>query len=90
MKAHEFIEGATYDPHHLKVLFVAFDEAWASISHNFKDDPQVVEGARHRLAKIMLSIPPEEMGTVGQIKASSIQLMALVYANGTQSSITTK
>lgn len=79
MRAKKLIEGATYEPDQLKVLCVAFDEAWASISSNFEDDPQTVEDARYRLARIMLIIPTNEMGTVEQIKASSIQLMALGY-----------
>jgi hypothetical protein len=78
MRAKKLIEGATYEPHELKVLGEAFDEAWASISSDFEGDPQAVEDARYRLAKIMLVIPTNEMCTVEQIKASSIQLMALI------------
>ena len=38
MKARKVLEGASYDPDTLKILYQAFDEAWAAISHMYSSD----------------------------------------------------
>jgi hypothetical protein len=81
MKARQLISGASYGPDTLKVLYQAFDEAWASIAANFGNDPQAIEAARLKLANIILRFPPNDVRDAEQIKNSSLQIMALTYKN---------
>ncbi len=59
MKAKHLIESASYGPEALKIVWRAFDEAWASIAGNFGNDPAAIEAARLKLAKIILSFPAQ-------------------------------
>ena len=77
MKARQLIEGASYGPEALTIVWQAFDEAWASIAGNFGDDPSVIEAARLKLANIILSFPHNEIRDAEQIKNSSLQIMAI-------------
>jgi hypothetical protein len=56
MKARQLIDGAAFGPDALKALGRTFDEAWVSISASVGTDPLVVDGARQKLANILLSI----------------------------------
>jgi hypothetical protein len=56
VKARRLIGNAAYGPDVLKVLFEAFDGAWATIAPTCGNDPQVVEATRTRLASIILAL----------------------------------
>ena len=77
MRARQLIfEAAGTDT--LKVFLKAFDDAWDSIAGNFGDDPEVVEAARTKLAKVILNLPCNLSG-VEDIKVAALQAMALTY-----------
>ena len=77
MRAKQLIEGASYGPEALKIVGQAFEEAWASIAGNIRNDPAAIEAARLKLANIILSFPHNEIRNAEQIKQSSLQIMAL-------------
>ena len=60
MKARQLVDGASFGPEALKAMCQAFDEAWESIAGNFGNEPAVVEEARLRLAKAVLSVADED------------------------------
>jgi len=61
MKSKQPIEGASYGPEALKIVFHAFDEAWKNIAGNFGNDPTAIEAARFKLATIILSFPHDRI-----------------------------
>lgn len=79
--ARELIDGSSYSPETLKILYQAFDEAWATIAPKYADDPDLAEIARLKLANAILSFPADEIKDAEQIKNSSLQLIALGYAD---------
>jgi hypothetical protein len=50
MQARSIIGSASFGPGTPKVLYRAFDEAWASIAGNLGDEPSVIDRAKVRLA----------------------------------------
>ena len=57
-------------PDTLRVVFVAFDEAWAEIATNYGDDQ--IEGARTRLANMLLSVTTEGVRDPVTLKRLSV------------------
>ena len=57
MKARRLIETSTFEPETLQVLYKAFDDAWAEISHHFDGHS---EDARTRLAHAILLVARED------------------------------
>jgi hypothetical protein len=56
MKALQLIGGATFRPDVLKMVFGAFDDAWAEVGPSISSTPGAVESARLSLADIVLSL----------------------------------
>jgi hypothetical protein len=56
MKARQILSGASFAPDQLRVMFEAFDRAWAAIAVKIGDDPPAVEVARIKLANLILSL----------------------------------
>jgi hypothetical protein len=56
MKARRLIGGAEFPPEVLKVVFGAFDDAWAVVGPSISNRPEAVEAARLSLAEIVLSL----------------------------------
>ena len=79
MKARQIIENAAFGPDQLKVVFQAFDEAWARIAGNFGEDGTSAETARTRLANIVLAIAREGGNDAAAIKNAALQAFALDY-----------
>jgi hypothetical protein len=82
MKARQLIENAAYGPETLRVLFLAFDEAWASVAGNFGNHPSAAHTARTKLASIILDIAQEGESDPAKIKNAALQAMALDYREG--------
>ena len=82
MKARQLIQDTAYGPEKLKVLFQAFDDAWADIAGNFGNDPSSVEAARTKLANVILGLAKDAVADATQIKNSALRIMALDYKNG--------
>ena len=76
MKARRLIEGSTYGPETLLVLYKAFDDAWAKIAHHFDERP---EDARVRLAHALLVVAREDSRDPERLKTDALQVMALGY-----------
>jgi hypothetical protein len=84
MKARELIRNASYGPDHLKVLFIAFDQAWEIIAGDVGANPQAVEAARLRLASIILSLG-DEAKDPDWLRNAAVQIMrATIPARGGQ------
>ena len=79
MKARSIIGNASFGPDTLKVLYQAFDDAWAGVAGNFGDDPSVIERARVRLASALLSVASEESRDAEVLKRAALVVMAGVY-----------
>ena len=79
MKARQIIENAAFGPDQLRVVFQAFDEAWASIAANFGDDATLADTARTRLANIVLAIARDGGSDAAAIRNAALQVFALDY-----------
>lgn len=56
MKARQLIGGAAFPPETLKVIFEAFDDAWAEVRPSISTRASTIESARLSLATIVLSV----------------------------------
>jgi hypothetical protein len=56
MKALHAIRQSSYGPERLKLIYQAFDDAWAAIKPLVDDNPLAQEAARLALANTILSI----------------------------------
>src|SRR5688572_2843511 len=72
MDARQLIGAAAFPPDVLKVLFDAFDDAWAEVAPDVSGDPTVVDAARLSLAGIVLSV-----ATAGPIDRDAIKAAAV-------------
>ena len=79
--ARELIDDCSYGPEALRILYQAFDAAWETIAPKYADNPNGAEIARLKLANTILSFPADEIKDAEQIKNSSLQIMALGYAD---------
>ena len=76
MKARALISGTSYGPEALKLIWQAFDAAWAEISGNFGDE-QSAEAARERLAHAILAVADADSRDAEALKETALQIMAL-------------
>ena len=72
MKARIMIDNAPLDPDAIKLAREAFDGAWLAVANRYA--PTDVEGARERLAKIVLSLVPDSKDPA-EIQAIAVQEM---------------
>ena len=72
MTARVLIESACLGPDDLKIAFQAFDGAWMQIATRYT--PDTVEGARMRLATLILSLIPDTKD-VSEMQAIAVQEM---------------
>jgi hypothetical protein len=56
MDARQLIGGAGFPPDVQKVLFEAFDDAWAELASDVSGDPTVVDAAQVSLAGIVVDV----------------------------------
>jgi hypothetical protein len=77
MKARQLIQDCAYGPETLKVLFKAFDDAWAEIEANFDAGSGGSDAARIKLATIVLSLAKHDSRDADQIKQSAVRIMGL-------------
>jgi hypothetical protein len=75
VKARKLIEGASYPPEILAVVFKAFDQAWAEIDADFVGNAPR-ENGRLTLASIILLLARDHVGDVHELKSSALKLMA--------------
>jgi hypothetical protein len=73
MKARQVIGGAAFTPDTLKVIYEAFDAAWAEVGPDVSRRAQAIEAARQSLAAITLSIAAAGPVDRDAIKAAAVQ-----------------
>ncbi|MFZ1103719.1 MAG: hypothetical protein WAN86_12905 [Hyphomicrobiaceae bacterium] len=73
MPARKLIESASFGPETLKILFQAFDEAWAVLAPRYGNDAPAIEAARTRLANILLSLAREDSRDVGLLRDAALR-----------------
>jgi hypothetical protein len=78
MRVAKILAGCTYGPEKLKVIFKAFDDAWAEIADQFADDTRRADAARERLAHAILIAAAEDEDPE-PIKSKALQIIALSY-----------
>ena len=76
MKARSLLEGSSYPPETLHVIFQAFDEAWSEICHQF---PGQQEDTRMRLAHAVLLVAREESDDPQRLKRDALEVLTLAY-----------
>jgi hypothetical protein len=77
MRAQRIIEGAAFGPEVLKVVWQAFDEAWASIADNFAPDEHEI--AREALAQSMMSATRDNTSDIAVLRKAGMRAMYLRY-----------
>jgi hypothetical protein len=77
MKARQLLSGASFAPDQLRVLFEAFDRAWAATAAEAGDDPQAIEAARLKLANVILTLARNgNVDDPEQLKNAALQLLS--------------
>jgi len=79
VKARRLLQGSSYNPETLNVVYQGFDQAWAEISGHFGTHPKSVEDARTRLAHACLIVARDDSDDPERIKIDALQVMALAY-----------
>jgi hypothetical protein len=78
MKAQALIGGTTYGPDALKVIWKAFDDAWAHSQHHFDGDVHQAEEVRLRLAHAILAVAADTSRDPEELK-NQLQVLAMSY-----------
>jgi hypothetical protein len=76
MRARQSIGSASYGPDELKILFKAFDEAWAAIAPTTSGRASAIEATRIRLANVILGLASGGERDVAVLKSTAIQIMS--------------
>jgi hypothetical protein len=76
-KARQLIGSASFGPEVLKVLFSAFDDAWAHLAPTHSANPLVIEATRLKLANVILSLAQPDSKDADQIKNAALRIMAI-------------
>lgn len=61
----------------MKVVYEAFDSAWAMIEPRYGGDPKAIAAARLKLAESILAVARDDSRDPEQIKVLALQLMQL-------------
>lgn len=76
MKARQMIEGASFDPHQLKTIGKAFDDAWERIAPSVGGRPDAIEAARLKLANVVLSLAKNGASDAEQLTEQALKIMS--------------
>jgi hypothetical protein len=63
MRVREVFESATYGPDQIKIMSEALETVWVRIAPSIGPDPQAVETARLRLARVILDLADQGLLT---------------------------
>jgi hypothetical protein len=77
MKARRLLESSMFEPETLRVIYKAFDAAWAEIADHFTGDEIATEYARLRLAHAVLIVASGDSEAADRLKDDALQVMAL-------------
>jgi hypothetical protein len=72
MKSRQLIGNAAFQPDVLKVIYQAFDDAWAEVAPNVSARASAMEAARLSLATIVLSL-----AKMGHVERDSLRTAAV-------------
>lgn len=75
MQARQIIGQTTYGPETLKVLFTAFDKAWAVIEPSITGRPEAIEAARLKLANLILTLADDDAKDPERLKCKALLIM---------------
>jgi hypothetical protein len=75
MKARKLLEESVHTPEALKVVFAAFDMAWAQLEKEQNVPASAREEERHRLASMMLSFVTEGVSDSVWLKDRTLQAL---------------
>jgi hypothetical protein len=79
MKARQLIGGATFPSDVLKVIFEAFDDAWAEVGPSISSRPEAVEAARLSLAEIVLSLATSDPIERDALKDTAVRAFCIKH-----------
>jgi hypothetical protein len=77
MEARRLIGNAAFGPETLKIVGLAFDEAWATVERRFSHSPQATEAARLSLASIVLRLVKEGDSDPATLRGAALQIFAV-------------
>jgi hypothetical protein len=75
VKAYSLLNGAALGPDSLKIVRLAFDQAWDHIRDNFATTPTVVEGVRLELATAILQIATDSCRDADVLAKRALEVM---------------
>jgi hypothetical protein len=75
MEARELIAKSAYGPDQLKILFMAFDEAWDMIAADVDDRPEAIQAARLKLANLLLTLALDRLDDAEWLRDSALNIM---------------
>ena len=73
MQVRRIFAGASFGPDALKVLFRAYDEAWAILVPRYGNDQSAIDAGRLRLADIMLALMREDTRDVAWLRDEALR-----------------
>lgn len=77
MKARQLLSGASFAPDQLRVIFQAFDAAWAATAAEVGENPQAIEAARLKLANVLLMLARNgNVDDPERLKNAALQLLS--------------
>lgn len=76
MPLRKLVEGGSFAPEILAVIYAAFDLAWSDIAAEYGDDPARIEFARTRLAHAVLSAADSENEDPIRLKDAALVVLA--------------
>ena len=82
MEARRLMGSASFGPDALRVLFQAFDEAWAVLAPRYGNDASAIQAARLRLANIVLGLTREDTRDVAALRDSALRLYEMAAGDG--------
>ena len=73
MQMRRIFAGASFGPDALRVLFQAYDEAWATLVPRYGNDQPAIDAGRLRLANIMLALMREDTRDVAWLRDEALR-----------------
>ena len=77
MEAEQIIRDTAFDPEKLRMVFAAFDMAWAEMQRDYPLPVSQRAGSRKRLATMMLSFVTESTRDPVALKDETLQALRL-------------
>jgi hypothetical protein len=82
MKARQLIGSASYSPDVLRVIYDAFDDAWAEVAPSISARASAIEAARVSLANIVLGVASAGPIDRNSLKAAAVNAFRSKHGGG--------